>query len=599
MQGRSWRYAKGGGYVRLMGVVAALLALSVRVDAVNYTWDAGGGADREWSTTNNWNLDIVPTAAEDAYIFGNFTGVVSSAGAVCNLLRMGRPNDAGTLVVTNSGVLTVNTGINVGFYDGTTNVGTGNVYQSAGTLVQAASLEVGSFNYGAGNYYQSGGTLQLSGGMSMAQRVGCVGFYELSGGILTNSGGLNMSPAAGSGNSTFRQTGGTHAMIGSIYIAQVAGATGLYELVAGQLSIGGSSYIGSSGVGTFRQLGGTNSLVGGVDIGSLAGSSGSYELTNGLVEAACMWVGNAGQGVFTQTGGQVHINATANRGLVIGSATTGQGVYNLWGGTFEMDSGNWGGISLGYAGWWGGFVGGDGTLNLGNATGTGTLVVNGSSPCVFRGTNTAKSTLRGWGTLSANSLQQNGRVVADGYGTDRTLDLSGTTFISKNASFTYPSTNGWFAQNHGALRLPDIAYSASYCWGDTTTCWSETVTNQPLVNSVLFAYTGGAGALTGALLATDHGSVSYGLYKPVAVWNFSGPAGFSACALTIRYDDVKAVSLGIQETNLRVRQWVNGTWQNITGSVDTGAKTITANAVSPLSQIAVSTIPRGTVFTGR
>ena len=86
--------------------------------------------------------------------------------------------------------------------------------------------------------------------------------------------------------------------------------------------------------------------------------------------------------------------------------------------------------------------------------------------------------------------------------------------------------------------------------------------------------------------------------KPLTVWDFSGPTGFSACALTIRYDDAGAASLGMAESDLKVFQYVGGTWQNITGSVDTGTnKMITASAKSPLTQIAVAggRLARGTV----
>jgi hypothetical protein len=122
-----------------------------------------------------------------------------------------------------------------------------------------------------------------------------------------------------------------------------------------------------------------------------------------------------------------------------------------------------------------------------------------------------------------------------------------------------------------------------------------------MINSVKLTLDGSAaGTLEGALLASDHGNVPSGLVRPIGIWDFAtdtpSPVTFGSCALTIRYDSAAAASRRVPEDALRVYQYRNSAWQDITtGSVDTGAKTITASAYSPLSQIAVATQPRGTV----
>lgn len=480
----------------------------------NCYWDAGAGADQNWSTVANWSGDTEPRTIDTAIIgsatLTSATGIVSQAGEVCSNLYLGyNANTRGTLLVT-GGNLTVTPGsgriLYVGLY------GTGAVYQSAG-IVQASYLQLGGSSNASGRYYQSGGT----------------------------------------------NTVGTY-----LFLGINAGAFGAYELSAGRLE-GNQEFIGYSGGGAFNQSGGTHTYTY-LNVGYSGSVTGSYELSGGLLQStnSGQWIGKAGLGgIFTQTGGTNDTKTYEE----IGAASGIRGTYNLYGGLMQARNV----LAVGRNG-------GIGTLNLGNATNSSGVI---SGNLVIRYDNASVGTLRGWGT-GIPSIKNNDQVMADGYGTDRTLDLSAATLNAKNGAFTYTSTNGWFAQNHGALRLPNIAFS-----GSNSACWGDITADQKLVNSVKFQYTGGAGALSGSLLATNHASVAAGLSKPIAVWDFSN-ATYSACTVTIRYNDLAAQALGAPENNLKVYQRVSGVWSNITSGIDTNANTITANAVSPISQIAVA-----------
>ncbi|MDD5704935.1 MAG: hypothetical protein PHR35_03360 [Kiritimatiellae bacterium] len=353
-----------------------------------------------------------------------------------------------------------------------------------------------------------------------------------------------------------------------------AGSRGEVYQYAGIVSNGGVFDIAMAGQGAYRQFGGTHCMGGDFETGT---GAGTYELARGRLECAGdEYIGhNGGECTFTQSGG----TNVCSKICRIGQGAASRATYNHWGGDLPAT------VLVGVSG-------GSGILNMSNTT------IN-STTLVIRNDVSSMGTLHGYGTVP--SVRMDGRTVADGYGnaTDQTLTLS---YLSvKEATYTYTSTHGWFAQNHGRLLLPTKAFANPMCWGEgnTDANWAQSPggVNAPLVNAVKFDFTGGSGDLTGALLASDHGSVSNGVHKPVSVWDFNGPSGFGTCTLTIRYDDLKAASLGLVESELRVYQQVAGRWRDITtGSVDTARKQITASALSPLSQIAVFRPPRGTTI---
>ena len=134
---------------------------------------------------------------------------------------------------------------------------------------------------------------------------------------------------------------------------------GLLDGGPGSTAQGGLEIVGVSGTGTFNQSGGTNiaSLglyVGGSWSGSISslptiGGSGVYTLSGGLLQIPIghgnvEYIGQAGTGIFTQTGGT---NLTANiqlSGVAQGTkpGNNGQyatpGTYNLQGGLLQTNS---------------------------------------------------------------------------------------------------------------------------------------------------------------------------------------------------------------------------------------------------------------------
>jgi hypothetical protein len=349
------------------------------------------------------------------------------------------------------------------------------------------------------------------------------------------------------------------------------------------LNIANQSNIGVNGDAAVTQNAGTFSSTG-VRIGG--GNNATINLNGGQMTARSdgFVVGDAGGGTVTmnQTGGTLTTNAIA----VGKSGSTG--IYNMTGGTIN-------GVQYGGNFYIGAIGSGAGSVqsefNLGDAAGTGTIQMANTAGLAIDSRN---SKLRGWGTFdlggvqstqSASRLWNDGQVIADGYGTDRDLDLSQFNHVETYDSIN-TTTNGWYAVNHGRLLLPSIAVTAgnsSYNWGD-----DSYFTSTNLVNSFRVTFTGvSEGKLKAALLAEDRSDVAaHDGLAFLAVWQIDQLA-FANANMIFRFDDAQAAALGIDESLLNVYKLVNGAWVAQQGTVNSLA-----------NQISISTDSFGTFAVG-
>ena len=602
-------------------VISLALFAAAAGESATRDWDAGGGTDREWATGANWTPDnVAPLSTENA-VFGRFaaladaTGVVSVTSATCAGLYLAHDN-----VATKGALLVEGGSLTASAYSYLGNLGTAYLRQTGGSVTFLNTMSLAATASATGTYELVGGSLAVlnsalycgnsgrgsfvhSGGTNTTKYLylgfsaGGTGTYELSGdasrltvtvatyvaysgsGRFVQNGGLHTTPIMYTGNKAgstgeYELAGGTNTT-GYLYLGQEAGGSGTYELSgdASRLTVTTATYVAYGGFGRFVQNGGVHATPT-MFVGQNAGVTGEYELTAGWLDTheASQYFGMYGKGTMTQTGGS-NTSSAANSYVTLGKYAGAEGAYTLSGGTLQCVN-----LRVGRSG--------AGTLTLGGATAAGSVSAANMEVRYFP---EGSGTVRGWGVVNTPKLMNCGRVIADGYGTDRTLDFPSAAIASNRV--VNISSNGWFAQNHGCLRLKDMAVSGTqtYAWGDLT----PPLPGDPdLVNSVTFQFTNASGTLSGALLASDHGSVFSGLHKTLTVWNFSG-ATFDSATLTIRYDDSKAAQLKIQEGSLQVLQHDGASWKNITGAVDTGAKTITAFPASPLSQIAVGVLRAG------
>ncbi|MDD4019858.1 MAG: hypothetical protein PHV28_18160, partial [Kiritimatiellae bacterium] len=503
-------------------IILAFVTLST---AAEYFWD-DGGADGKWSTGANWystESDNTPPQGDDTANIGSSTagmtlvatGVVDQAGAVANQVKIGYNTGAkGTLVIA-GGTLEATDRIEVGVS------GLGRLVLSNGIVCATNSITV------ATQVDRPGGSIELEGGQMQT-------FYLYVG-----------NNALG----TMAQNGGTNRIIKRAYINYNAAGRGTYEL-GGGLFNPAIMDVGVSGTGTMVQTGGVLESPGQVTLGDKSNSVGQYRLENGSLISYSLYVGNYGHGVFTQTGG----TNTVGNFLVVPRYQTG--VYNLWGGVLMIGTN---GSSTSYI--CPGFDGVEGAFNFGTTNSSGVIAQapGSTKSSIYIGYfASGRGTFRGWGLSElTGSVRNNGKVVADGYGTDRDLDFSRMAGLQAN-SLTNAGSNGWYAQDHGRLLLPPVTAGNPVYWGE--------VNNQDLVNSVKMELTG-TGSVTGALLAADHTLVNPDLYKPIGVWEFSCDSGVTGGQLTFLYDAAQLAAMEIDESRLRVWRHSGASWVNVT---DTG-----------------------------
>lgn len=132
-----------------------------------------------------------------------------------------------------------------------------------------------------------------------------------------------------------------------LVLGVAAGITGTYNLSGTGTLTANWETIGDDGIGSFVQSGGSHTVWNSFYIGANTGSSGSYNLQGGSLTTGTYggyeYIGNAGTGTFTQSGG----THTANSQIALG--ISGNGTYNLRGGTLAAYGGIDGGNSPGTA----------------------------------------------------------------------------------------------------------------------------------------------------------------------------------------------------------------------------------------------------------
>jgi len=233
------------------------------------------------------------------------------------------------------------------------------------------------------------------------------------------------------------------------------------------------------------------------------------------------------------------------------------------------------------------------TLNLGTAAGTATLSGSGAENLTV----SESGELRGWGVVDFSGQVFNaGRIVADGFGTGvNPLDLS--SFSTINAGGTgrdnqVGEDHGWFARNAGKLIMPDVGVGTG---SGVTVRVGESATTVDtneidMINSleITFDNVTQAGTLSVDILAVDNPEVAAGISGAIGVFEINVPGvEFDQLDLTIRYDDILADTLGINQSDLKLFQVVGG-FTDVTTSVDTVNKLIFAEGLSSLSQFAIA-----------
>jgi hypothetical protein len=166
---------------------------------------------------------------------------------------------------------------------------------------------------------------------------------------LTVRGGMTVGDA---GNGAFIQNAGTVSLtqtngnfLTGLVVGRNAGGSGLYQLNGGSITVANfaNENIGLSGAGTFNQTGGSNTTyglnLGYFPVGSNQAGTGIYNLSGGTLNVNQEYIGVNGSGTFNQSNGAHIVSGTLHLGLSAnGTNPASVGTLNLSGGTMSVGS---------------------------------------------------------------------------------------------------------------------------------------------------------------------------------------------------------------------------------------------------------------------
>jgi hypothetical protein len=251
----------------------------------------------------------VPNAVE--YIGFSGAGTFNqSAGthSVAAFLLLG--NNAGSLGTYNqSGGVNTDGGLILGASAGS--AGTYNLSNSASLTALGGGEFIGQA--GSGSFNQTGGDHNVEAPMYLGYTVGGSGSYALSGGNLTVSGNETIGYA---GAGSFIQTGGMHQIsvggTNGLFLGCTPTGAGTFTLSGGTLLTPAAEYVGFNGRGTLNQSGGTHAIGGSLFVAFNPGSTGTVTISGGQLSAS----GLVNNGSFNQSGGSSIFGPVTGSGAI-------------------------------------------------------------------------------------------------------------------------------------------------------------------------------------------------------------------------------------------------------------------------------------------
>lgn len=402
---------------RIPLLTCALISFSGTLSAQTITWTGGANDGGNWNTPGNWDLGVVPGAADDAHIFG----IPGSQLATATDITI----DAGSLELTGRAGLNLNGAASAGSgsysLEGTTPAAPGNPYNAmhfagSSTAANATITVVGN----------TPGDL-FSGSLVQFVENSTAGNANLS---VEGEGQINFAGASSAGSATIVND---DRGLTSFTQTSSAGSATITNNAGGVTSFSGSS--SAAGATLVNNAGGVVNLASGMalSIGSLSGA-GSVYLSNSALTLGALNRDDVISGViqdgtsaainaYRQYLGQQPTNRTGGSLVKAGTGTlvlTGDNTYT--GGT-TISAGT---LQLGDGGTSGSIVGNvqddarlvvnrsDSLTLAGDISGTGTLEQVGAGTTVLTGNNSyAGGTTISAGTLQLGDGGTSGSIVGD------------------------------------------------------------------------------------------------------------------------------------------------------------------------------------------
>jgi hypothetical protein len=261
--------------------MVSMLSVSTPTSAANvFVNDITGGGAKNFTDTSIWPSSTLPTSADQAIIDkGDGINDYVYVDSQLQIQRFNIGNQAtgglelrnGAFLFCSQGSNQVNVGPSGSAVDSLPGVGFLRI-KSGATLEQSGLMNLGLNPLGTGTVTLEDGGTHLLGTQLVVGSAG-IGTYNMLGGTLRTGNYLMMGNAA-TGNGTFKQSGGmievnrVHAQNHGFYLGFTAGATGLYEISGGTLTVAASNpgvlngalAAGGGSFGTFRIVGSTPTI---------------------------------------------------------------------------------------------------------------------------------------------------------------------------------------------------------------------------------------------------------------------------------------------------------------------------------------------------
>lgn len=400
----------------------------------DYTYQWSGGVD-SWTALGNWRDYNNPDQSNP-----------------CDYAALAPPGSSDTVYIGNGGApeitsssvaesLTIDQGSSLKLLDGSLTISDAN--------------EIVGYN-GDGAFIQTGGSniAHDESPLVLGWNAGSHGTYTMSGGIVSLTSIYTSNFTWGTeivglgGDGTFNQSGGAQSMNQSLVLGSLSDSSGVFNLMAGSLSVLNDEFIGGSGTGDFVQTGGTNLTAENIFLGyDDAESQGTYAISNGVLSVGGqVQVGVAGTGLFNQNGGSVSADY-----IQIGCNTGATGQYNLYGGSVNAPA--W--IQVGYSGT-ASFAQSGGAVSVGGigiflgsnsgGTGSGTYSLSGQGSLMTAYDNVCSGT---FSQFSGTHSVTNNLLVGVHAGLSGTYSLSGGTVTVSGSEYVGLNGNGTFTQTGG------------------------------------------------------------------------------------------------------------------------------------------------------
>ena len=333
--------------------------------------------------------------------------------------------------------------------------------------------------------------------------------------------------SATTGGGEFDQYGGSHTITGDLILGKKSGSEGYYYLYDTDpdgnpttpiLAVGGSTIVGKSGYGEFDQYGGSHTITGDLILGKKSSGEGYYYLsgdpsTSTLTVGGSTIVGNYGYGEFDQDGG----THTVTGDLILGNQATGNGTYNLQGGTLDVSGNITGGAGASTINIDGGTLTNNwqsinvGNFNVGYAVGSnGAFTLDSKSLTALNeqigGSGTGMFNQSGGMHTVGGNLVLGDQVSGSGtynlsqpnWWSPAILNVNGSTIIGNNGTGLFNQSGGIHtvgtATGGGTLTIsanPGTSSGTYNLNGGTLTVYAGTAGTGGIVNNDTFNFSGG------------------------------------------------------------------------------------------------------------